>query len=133
MVGCNLNRQLGVIYMLRCNLTGMVYIGSTCDFKTRISNHINKSECSSRTITKNGDYEFIELFTVNIYSAQELKCYERKIIRFYKKNFNNLCVNVMGIIEDRVERRKEYEEINKEKIRQQKRVWYEKKKNGMNK
>jgi predicted GIY-YIG superfamily endonuclease len=121
-----LTPRTGVIYIIKCNKTGEVYIGSSWDMYNRISSHKNKQECSSKNIIKNGDYQFIELFSVNVYSHQELKHYERKIIRFYKNKNNNLCVNEMGIYEDKIkERRQEYDQIHKDKIKQQKKDWYE--------
>jgi len=118
--------QLGVIYLLKCNKTGMVYVGCSFAMDKRIYKHSNKNnrECSSRIIVDNGDFQFIELFSVNVYSKQELIHHEKKIIRFYKHNFNNLCVNVR----DRYENDKEYYENNKDRLNQDKKKYQKNKK-----
>jgi predicted GIY-YIG superfamily endonuclease len=108
--------RTGIIYLIKCNKTGKIYVGSSFDMRERINKHKINIDCKSKIIIDTGDYEFIELFSVNVYSKQELNHYERKIIRFYKKKYNDLCVNYKDRYENGKEQKQEYHQNNKDKI-----------------
>jgi hypothetical protein len=83
----------GIIYQIKCNLTGKIYYGSTCDLDTRIGEHISQHKnhpgrYSSSYVIEGGDYEVsvVELFPCETQSQLETR------ESFYIKK--NECVNV---------------------------------------
>lgn len=88
----------GVIYMIICNKTLDIYIGST--FKTieeRLKNHVYAYNayskqcgkyCSSYDIIKNGDYRILELYSMEIDN-------DMSVLRKKEGEFQNRikCVN----------------------------------------
>ena len=120
--------QNGKIYKIVCNITGKVYIGSTCKklLSQRLAGHVSQfklwkngkgNNITSFQILENNDY-YIELLEVySCKSKDELLIRER----FYIKN--NDCVNKFKYLniteEDKKERNKIYRENNKDKIKEQ--------------
>ena len=123
--------QNGKIYKIVCNITGKVYIGSTCKklLSQRLAGHVqsfkkwkNGKKCSitSFEIIEGGDYyiELLELVSCN--SKDELLIKER----FYIQSID--CVNKIKNLnmteEDKKEWRKkyskEYNEKNKDNIKE---------------
>ena len=110
------NYQLGTIYRIVCNTTGLTYYGSTCEntLARRLSKHKalfklylngNFSYITSFELLKNNNYEIILVESYPCNSKDELHSRER----FYIEN--NECVN--KLIPTR--QSKEYYETNKEK------------------
>jgi hypothetical protein len=119
--------QHGKIYKIVCNITGKIYIGSTCkkllsqrlaghnsEFKRWKNGKIHKT--TSFEILEGGDYyiELIELVSCN--SKDELLIKEK----FHIKNNDciNKCKNLNRTEEDLKEYYKEYREQNKNKIKE---------------
>jgi hypothetical protein len=110
--------QNGKIYKLVCNVTGLVYFGSTREptLARRLNKHKNayniflrntntRNMCSSIKVLENGDYDIVlvELFPCN--SRDELLSRERFHIE------NNDCVNInfpIRTIANELEYRKTY-------------------------
>ena len=120
------NYANGKIYKIVCNLTGLIYIGATCQkyLSKRLQKHIEgyktwlktkKKYMTSFQIIENGDFyiELIENFSCN--DIYELKSKEKYHI------LNNGCVNQN--VPNRTS--KEYYEANHDKIIQQKKQYYE--------
>ena len=126
------NYNLGKIYKIKCNVTGQIYIGSTCE-KTvarRLAGHVRNYKnylngkyrnVTSFKIIENGDYYIVLLESVNCANNDELKAKERFHIE------NNICVN--KVIPGRTdkeyrdvtrnkEKMKEYQDVNKEKLKE---------------
>ena len=111
------NYQLGKIYRIVCNTTGLTYYGSTCEdtMAKRLSHHKdsykrylngNYGFTTSFEILKNENYEIILVENFPCNSKDQLHARER----FYIES--NECVN--KIIPTRT--KKEYREQNKEEI-----------------
>ena len=115
------NYNLGKIYKIKCNVTGQIYIGSTCE-KTvarRLAGHVKNyksylngkyNNVSSFKVLENGDYYIVLLESVNCANNDELKAKERFHIE------NNICVNKCIPGRTRKEYMKEHYQSNKEKI-----------------
>lgn len=124
------NYNLGKIYKIKCNITGQIYIGSTCEktLSRRLSGHVRNykdylngkyNNVSSFKIIENGDYYIVLLESVNCENNDELKARERFHIE------NNICVNkvipgrtLKEYYQDNKEKFKEYRDANKEKIKE---------------
>jgi len=92
------NYQLSKIYKIECNITGLVYIGSTCEptLAKRLSKHVSnygsflngkQRFCSSGDIIKNGNYDIILIENYPCTSKDELHARER----YWTNNIN--CIN----------------------------------------
>jgi len=120
----------GKIYMIKCNLTGEAYYGSTtATLSKRLSRHISNSTCMSNQIIDRGDYDIILIKNYPCETRKELDREEGIYIR------NNECVNkiVAGRTikewcyenkEHLQEYRKEYKKENREKILEQRKKYY---------
>jgi hypothetical protein len=116
------NYENGKIYKIVCNITGLCYIGSTCEptLARRLAEHVGdykgykngkRSYISSFKVLENNDYYIILLENVtNCVSKDQLHARER----FYIEN--NKCVNKYVVGRTRKEYKKEYYEENKEII-----------------
>jgi hypothetical protein len=113
--------NFGKIYSLKDNITGNVYIGSTCDeLWVRLEQHINsfnygKKCCLSREILINNDYKMELIEQVNVETKEELEAIENEYIKKLD------CVNIRnnGDPEERKKiSYKKYYEKNKERILQ---------------
>ena len=129
------NYELGKIYKIKCNITGDIYIGSTCQptLAQRLSGHVahhkhykktGKGRCvTSYKILDNGDYHIVLLESVKCESSDELKARERYHIE------NNECINKTIPLRTTKEwhcenkehiraYQKKYREANKEQIKE---------------
>jgi hypothetical protein len=118
----------GKIYRLTCNITGKDYYGSTiqnlsnrrakhtCQYKRWMEGKSNYT--TSFEIIRNGNYNIIWVEDYPCQNKEQLEARERYYIE------NNECVN--KVIPNRS--RKEYREINKDKINEKKKVFREKNK-----
>lgn len=79
----------GIIYMIKCNITGEVYYGSTCStLETRMSKHRAPSnKCISKQIIDRGDYTYEIVLECRVPNKTELL----KIENMYIKT--NPCIN----------------------------------------
>ena len=148
-----LNYQLGKIYKIECNVTGKVYIGSTCEptLARRLAGHITSYKrylngkyhyVTSFDVLQNGNYDIVLIESYPCNSKDELHARER----YYTNNID--CVNKvkgqgmyneLGIKEYKKQyheknkdiihaQKKEYREKNKDKIIEKSKEYYEKNK-----
>ena len=122
--------QLGKIYKIECNVTGKVYIGSTCEpiLARRLAGHVANYKrylngtyhyVSSFDILQNEDYDIVLIESYPCNSKDELHARERH----YTNNIN--CVNkvkAQGMYNELGEKeyKKQYHEKNKDVIHAQK-------------
>lgn len=120
-----LDYQNAKIYKIVCNVTGLVYIGSTCrTLEQRLNNHTNsyncyevgiKKYCSSYKVLENGDFEILLL--------ENYPCNNRTELLLRERHFTDTitCVNIkrnqgmiaeMGVSEYRKEYGKKYYKDN---------------------
>ena len=116
------NGKWGYIYEIKCNKTNKRYVGHTFQsLKDRLNDHKSKGNiCSSKKVICNGDYKINSLREYFVYSKFQLKYYEKKFIKLYKKLYGDLCVNQNDLYENY----DEYLLINREKILQQQKDYY---------
>jgi hypothetical protein len=92
------NYQLGKIYKIECNATGLIYVGSTCEptLARRLAGHVNTynhylkgkfRNSTSFEIIKNNDYDIILLEAYPCNSKDELHARESYWTQ------NTVCVN----------------------------------------
>jgi len=134
------NYQLGKVYKIVDNTNGNIYIGSTCKpyLSSRLAEHKNNYKCflngkyhnvTSFKILENGNYDIVLI--------EECKCDNKMQLHSRERHYIDLldCVNLhiplRTKIEYRIEnrdaineRKKDYNNINKEKIRENKRLKY---------
>ena len=93
-----LNYQLGKIYKIECNVTGKVYIGSTCEptLARRLAGHITNYKSylngksnyrSSFDVLQNGNYDIVLIESYPCDTKDELHARER----YWTNNIE--CVN----------------------------------------
>ncbi len=98
------NYQNGQIYMIKCNTTNLVYIGSTAQAKlsVRIGGHrVNYKRfrngdftyCNSYKILENNNYSYETLEFYKCDCKKELEERERFYIEDYKNKYGDLVVN----------------------------------------
>lgn len=122
----------GKIYRLICNITGLIYYGSTTKtLNERKTGHKadynrflngNSDYYTSFKIIENDDYkiELVELFPCN--DRKELETREG----FYIKNSE--CINKITVTQTR----KEYRELHKNEIKEYRKIYYEDNKDKLN-
>ena len=139
------NYQDGKIYKIICNVTNLVYIGSTCQrLSQRLACHVSdykswksgkKNYITSYKILEGGNYDIVLIKQVKCNNKEELYAEERKAIESMK------CVNrihptrtykqyrvanqdkIKQLYEDNkaelLKQMKQYNEANKDKIKEQ--------------
>jgi hypothetical protein len=116
----------GKIYKIVDNSTGEIYIGSTCEptLAHRLSKH---KACYKRYLTGAGcfitSYNILQNNNYSIVLLEDFPC-ERKDQLLARERFyieNNKCVN--KFVPTRTH--KEYQEQNKDKIKEYQKEWYE--------
>lgn len=128
-----LDYQNGKIHKIVCNVTGLVYIGSTCrTLQQRLANHVSNYNCylngtrryiaTSCKIFANDDNEIILIENYPCNSKTELLSRERYYTQLIP------CVNIsknQGLVAEigQKERNKIYQFQNKEKLSKQKRLY----------
>jgi hypothetical protein len=135
------------IYKLVCNKTGLVYYGSTCQplYKRKFDHKIaylsflqgSNRHLKAFEIIKNDDYDIVLVEDIKCENKYQLEQRERYFIE------NNKCVN--KVIPTRTKKEyneankekikeylKEYKQKNKEKIKNQKKEYIEKNKDKIN-
>ena len=117
-----------------------IYIGSTCDFRSRIRQH--KSSCYNETkktynlkvyhyIRENGDWENFEFIILEECEVQKLKKLEQSYFDGYKPKLNMFNANGVDK-EKRKEYNKEYYQNNTEKINEKNKEYRENNKEKIN-
>ena len=129
--------MIGSVYKIICkdeNITD-IYVGSSCDFKSRLSCH--KSDCYNvksnnynskvyQFIRENGDWDnwnMIKIIDIDCEDKNELKYYEQLYISSLNPKLN--CRNSYTTEEDRKEYRKEQYQQNKDKIKERNKEYRE--------
>ena len=128
----------GKVYELVCNVTGLVYVGSTVmTMVKRMDAHRSPaSECHSKKVMAAGDFtdKVLELFPCS--TVKELVARENIFIKQYQDLYGELCVNRDTFLtkseynarfysqdaQAQRDRSKKYKVENKEKVRAQKRL-----------
>ena len=116
----------GKIYKIVCNETGLIYVGSTCEptLARRLAKHVGdykrwkegkQTFITSYNILENDNYDIVLLESCPCENKDELHKRERHYIETLE------CVN--KIIAGRS--KKEYSEVNKEKIRKKQKEYRE--------
>jgi hypothetical protein len=137
----------GKIYRIQCNITGLVYIGSTIKtLSQRLINHESryksylKQECkyiTSIKVLESNDYNIALIRDYPCESKKELTDMEGKYIKYMYVNYEGLCVNKVIPGRTMVEYRQdnkdkikqnsiEYRQNNKDKIKQKDKIYREK-------
>ena len=125
------NYKLGKIYRLECNITGLVYIGSTCE--PTLAKRLTKHVSHYRSYLK-GTYHYVSSFKIlenndyNIILIEKYPCNDKDELYSRECYWSNQidCVNIIkrqGVI-NRMGGRKEYKkeiskayhQLNKDKI-----------------
>jgi hypothetical protein len=120
------NYQLGKIYRIVCNTTGLVYVGSTCEptLAKRLQAHKRDYKChlngkdrnmTSFKILENNNYEIVLIESFPCNSKDELHQRERHYIE------TTPCVN--KVIPSRT--KKEWCEVNKESLLEKGKIYRE--------
>ena len=113
------NYNLGKVYKIVCNITGLIYVGSTCESRlcTRLAKHVaeyktkerNPSKyifVSSHDILKNGNYDIVLIEECPCKSKDELHRRERYFIETLE------CVNRIIPRREEGERLSDHREYN---------------------
>ena len=124
----------GKIYMIRCNKTQLIYIGSTA--RQYLSQRMGKHKasykswtngktnyCGSFEIIKNDDYVILLIESYPCKSNDELRMREQ-----YHIDLNGGCLNkyrAYSTVEQKLEQIKEWYEANKEAITENHKEYYE--------
>ena len=129
---------MGFVYMIKCNITNECYIGSSVqkNKNDRLKCHKTKSnQCSSKQIIDRNNYEFIILEDILDIDKKKLNIIEQKYMNKYD------CINKQrayiseeqrkenqkkyGKEYNKTDKRKQYYENNKEKIKEKTKQYYE--------
>ena len=134
---CNTKMQIEkngcTIYRLNCNETGEIYIGSTRDYKQRVSQHkCYKSikHVKSKQITERGDYEFVILEEREEINDLDLRKLEQEWMDKYHDciNYQRAYISPETKKRESDEYNKIYQVENKDEIKVQRADYYEKNK-----
>ena len=119
---------MGIVYIIECNITGEVYIGSTMrSLEDRYKDHRSTRDCSSRRIIERGNHMVRALEVVDTEHRDQLRIREQ-----YWMNQHD-CVNrqkAYATSEERIEMLREcqrnYLKNNREKLAKKTSAWREK-------
>ena len=128
------NYKLGKIYRLECNITGLVYVGSTCEptLAKRLTKHVaayrsylkgvGNRYVSSFKILENNDYDIILIEKYPCNDIDELhsrECYFTNQIDCVNIRKNQGVINRLGGKKEyQKEYQKEYCKLKKDKIKE---------------
>ena len=134
------NYKLGKIYRIKCNVTGLEYVGSTCEptLAKRLTKHVGQyrsylkgtpNYVSSFKVLENNDYDIILIEKYPCNDRDELysrECYFTNQIDCVNINKKQGVINRMGGRKEyNKEKCKVYHESHKEKIHTRKNVHYD--------
>jgi len=76
-----------LIYSIKCNVTGKVYVGSTSNLTARLNTHISSfktgiSKCSSVKVLENGNFS-VSVLRDNILNVDDSKLAELNFINAF--------------------------------------------------
>jgi len=118
------NYQLGKIYKIVCNITGKVYVGSTCEptLAKRLTKHVAnyRSFCKSNG-TYTSSYNILENEDYNILLIEDYPCETKDQLRARERYFKevNVCINknnpIRTKLDDKIHQKKYYD-LNRETI-----------------
>jgi hypothetical protein len=129
------NYQLGKVYKLECNVTGLVYIGSTCEpiLARRLAGHVGDYKrylngkgyyhVTSFKIIENGNYDIVLLEKYPCDIKDELLSRER----YWTQQIECVNKNKAGIYNElgQQEYYKQYRDDNKETLNEKNKQHYE--------
>ena len=83
-----------LIYSIKCNVTGKVYVGSTSNLTARLNTHISSfktgiSKCSSVKVLENGNFS-VSVLRDNILNVDDSKLAELNFINAFAGSVVNL-------------------------------------------
>ena len=83
-----------LIYLIKCNVTGKVYVGSTSNLTARLNTHISSfktgiSKCSSVKVLENGNFS-VSVLRDNILNVDDTKLAELNFINAFAGNVVNV-------------------------------------------
>jgi len=83
-----------LIYSIKCNVTGKVYIGSTSNLTARLNTHISSfktgiSKCSSVKVLENGNFS-VSVLRDNILNVDDTKLAELNFINAFAGSVVNV-------------------------------------------
>jgi len=136
--------MIGYIYKIHCNVTGKDYYGSSRDIKSRLKNHILKSDCTSvevlaagnwtHTIMEEVEYDGVDTAPLRIretYYIDNFTCVN--IIRPYRtKEEENEYMKQYRKTDKYKTTKKAYYEANKEHVKEKARANHEANKEAIN-
>jgi hypothetical protein len=140
------NYQLGKIYKIVCNTTGLTYYGSTCEptLARRLAGHLSNYKCwktgsrkstlTSYKILENEDYEIVlveiapsnskmELHRRERYYIENNECVNKVTPALTKKETYEKYIQVEANMIFRKEQSKKYLEKNKDKITENRAIY----------
>lgn len=132
-----IEKKGGVIYLLKCNKTGEVYIGSSRDYTQRQKHHKcyrSIKHIKSKQITERGDYEFSILEEREEINDLDLRILEQSWIDKYPDciNYQRAYISPETKKKERDESNKKYQLENKDKIKVQRAGYYQNNKDRLN-
>jgi hypothetical protein len=125
--------SMTIIYKIVCKDLSIkeIYVGHTTDFKSRKYQHKNKCKTSTykiyQTIKENGDWKNWEMIEVEKYpcaDGNEARARERYWYEILEASLNTR--NPICNVEDYRKNKKEWEENNKERVKEYRKKNYEK-------
>lgn len=133
--------MIGLVYKLECNLTGLYYIGSTINLKNRMKSHRtyllkylkcqnDYGLCKSYKVLLNKDFTITILYENDFINEDEMRIKENQYINFT----DMLCVNKLKSFlsfDEKNKYKKNYYNINKNRILEFKRQYYNSNKNNI--
>ena len=133
------NYQLGKIYKIVCNTTGLVYFGSTTE--PNLSRRLAKHTAHFRQYTNGGghfttSYEILKNNNFEIILVEQYPCNSKDELYTRERYFieNNECVNKIiptRSPEEKIEYLKKYNEENKERLTKLKKQYREQNKDKL--
>ena len=120
------------IYKIVCNISGLVYVGSTCEptLARRLAKHVGNYKIWSRDNSKTSymtSYKILEGNDYDIVLIEEVQCETQDQLhareRFYIESME--CVNIVIPHRKNQERCKKYREEHKEEIKLKKKEYHE--------
>jgi hypothetical protein len=120
------NYQLGKIYKIVCNETGLIYVGSTCEptLAKRLTKHRNDYKCwlndKKRYMTS---YKILEKGNYNIILIEDYPCDRREQLLAKERKYIEEIDCVNKFIPTRTQ--KEYYKANTDEIKEKSKIYYE--------
>lgn len=128
-----IEKKGGVVYLLKCNITGEEYIGSSRDYTQRKYNHAcykSVKHVKSKQITERGNYEFSILEEREEINDLDLRKLEQSFMDKHPNciNYQRAYISPETKKEEADKYNKKYQVENKDEIKVQRADYYEKNK-----